>query len=203
MYQFFNRTFTQEYFGFAAPCNVGALWFVKNLQANLPLVGIPASEIDCPFPLDYNKYALSIVRHPFDWLSEFYQRRPQKASRNKHIYELRCVTTRVRSFTNFIEVCAKNKGCVANVFDAYKTTSVIRYEDIPWAVVEFLQTLGFSEEQSKAVLKEYLPFQLTINDSVEEPQAFYEEKLSSSELKRLRSLITNSERDYCERYNYY
>jgi len=89
-------------------------------------------------------FRILCVKHPFDWLASFFDcvlfDLVEEDSRWSRLLLHANTST---SFSEFVEKYLKDDcTCVAKVFDSYTSDSVMRIEDFPWNVDEFLHGIG-------------------------------------------------------------
>lgn len=122
-----------ELFSFAGVPRTATAWIKRScLTAGLKARG----NVHSPHSEDDPKIKLSTVRHPVDWMASWWS-----------------TFGRDRLFDDFVRVRLASGKTVGSMFDACKADVVIRVEDLPWAFVEFLQSLGLSGRDCEACLK--------------------------------------------------
>lgn len=176
-----------ESFGFAAPPCVAARWFVQCCE----MCGILAvDKYDIVYPPDrsFLGFRLSIVRHPLSWLRAYWHHSELHPER-VHVpevdifYDLRDKAG--GRFLRFVDLyLQENSGGVGRMFDAYRSDSIIRCEDFPWCVIEFLQSLGVRDTRFVERMK----------------------PVDCCDMLRDRDLVRavrEAERDFCDRAEYF
>lgn len=133
-------------FQFACPPLTGGGWFVDNLKR----VGVSYKLTDGlfslfqPFPYTNNgsnSLKVSLVRHPCDWLSHNYQdiKNSGYIGMKTPFLELLSVNTLEDFVRDYLMFCP---GEMAKLFLSYEADTFMRIEDMPWAMVEFLEMIG-------------------------------------------------------------
>jgi len=170
-------------FDFACPKRTGGLWFWKASQlAGLGMGFTRAYELeDAPriqtmFPRvnKDNKLRLSLVRHPCNWLASYYVNTPQYRE----------------SFDTYVEGVL-SCGCsrsVKRLFATYKADIVLRLEDMPWAYIELLESLGVGAEYRDNV-RQLKPQNVSTNLPKWNPE--------------LRKRVMKVEKEMCDEYEYF
>lgn len=169
-------------FIFSCPPCCGASWFVDAAR----VVGMHSwylGSVHSPCK-DPQKYYTSIVRHPYSWLKDFYFQ-----SRHSHL-EANELPDLVRknTFRDFIRAVSRKENVVKSIFDIHSANSVMRFEDMPWAFLEFLESIGQSGEGESM--------------SIGMPSPGYSGMLVEGNETELQDLVLKSEREFCEAYNY-
>jgi hypothetical protein len=75
-------------------------------------------------------------------------------------------------------------GAVGRMFDSYRPATTMRYEDLPWSAVEFVQSYGV---QNTAYFEKRPAAPAFVWDGPE----------------NLRTAVMRAEHDFCIRYDYY
>jgi hypothetical protein len=131
---------------------------------------------------------VSMVRHPYDWLSALYagvqlQIVPQFDP------DLEFLAAKYETFEGFVRKCYEIGEVVGGAFGRYKAHSVLRFEDYPWNMKEFFESLDVPEPVIKRIREKQI-------------QSVYTTLPNATE-KHLRKLIVSSEKPFCERYGYH
>ena len=128
-------------FLFACPPRTGTTWFVKACQ----LVGLGVGFTDkahTPFccKKDCN-IKISLVRHPCNWITSCYSAVVNKDPCYLFLGPFTCLdTTSLNSFVR--DYLNKFPGYISILFSKYKADTYMRLEDMPWAFIEFAESLG-------------------------------------------------------------
>lgn len=132
---------------------------------------------------------VSLVRHPYDWLVSYHQELQGGKIGVDVVDFFAEIVTSSENVYNFIHrVANESPGAVGRLFDAYRSDIVLRIEDFPFCVAEFFETIGRGHAYEKITK---IPPQ---NARKGRPHLVN---------KDLRRLVTKSENDLCERYEYF
>lgn len=171
-------------FQYYAPRDVGNHWFreackIVGLTECYVPGGFAERYVPGGFSEDTQSHVLKVstVRHPCDWFRlGFYTTNRDKG--NASI-----------TFASFVEQYLQNQpGELSRRFDQYQADTVLRVEDLPWAFLELMEMLGCPETQRKRL--EDHPISPTFTPPIEWDPI-------------LRKQFMESERDLCERYDYF
>jgi len=184
-------------FCFASPPRTATSWFkTVCLKADILHDGRGASFI--PSNARGERLSVSLVRHPYDWLSSFYHAWGHGSLFRSHtgyvekVDKFTCLANRTLTFTMFMDdYFSKMPGAVGEMFASYNSSTVMRLEDLPWAVVEFFQSLGFNGS--------------ALNDVAQTPPLNESKKsrpFSKKPPKWLRSAVCEAESEFCDLYDY-
>lgn len=158
-----------EMFEFAAPPKTGVQWFVQACQeADLPFSDdssfIVSSFVCWPKDSPRDLLRVSLVRHPCDWLRSMFDE-----IRDTHLASLSILKLlgkkqtsplygSLPTFDRFVTSYLEHiPGSVGRSFNSYKCDSRLRLEDMPWALVELLETLGVKRRTLDRVIKLDVP----------------------------------------------
>ena len=172
-------------FIFSCPPCCGADWFINTTRVvGLDCWYLGSIHSPCTNP---SKYYTSIVRHPYSWLKDFY-------FSTKHAFvdtlELPEIARREKTFESFIRCVTRREDAVKSIFDLHAANSVMRFEDMPWAFLEFLESVGVvGEGEAVTISTPPLGYSAIILDGGNETE--------------LQDLVLKSERQFCEAYNYF
>lgn len=127
-------------FAFASPPRTGTTWFMKTANAAGFGEGFKAY-VHIPPPSDYGGFMVSIVRHPYDWLSSVYHEL-QGGKIGVPVFDAisECALG-AKTFREFIDRLPENS--LPAVFDAYRASTILRLEDMPWAADELFRAFGY------------------------------------------------------------
>lgn len=188
-------------FEFAAPPRTGIHWFVRACQeANLEMFpdshSVSASYLPWEGQAKKDTIRLSLVRHPCDWLRSVFDTfqavRQGVLQENAGLYGLRCYGFDGLSEDNFdefvVQYLERRSGGIGRIFDSYQADTRMRLEDMPWAFIELLESLGVEKKSLDRVYN--LP-----------PQA---RAPSRSEWQPdLKQQVLKSEAEFCQNLDYY
>lgn len=183
-------------FGFATPPRTGVYWFVHACrEAELMLIPNKQAVLCSLYPWQErseNILRVSLVRHPCDWLRSVYDTICGRDIPTtgivvlaKHGFISLPRTSFEQFVTQYLEVLP---GKITELQDSYKADSRLRLEDMPWALVELLETLSIKQEKLDCVIK--LPKQ-----HVAKKRAVWKQKHYDAVLKE--------EQQFCEALDYY
>jgi len=139
------------------------------------------------FPEDRNGELLrvSMIRNPYDWLVssyEYFKKHKVETHLNESLSEFR--TLSMTSPEDFVYSYLQNiPGEISKLFLSYQADSYMRIEDMPWAMLEFLEMIGVPRPNR---FPPTTVFQLapTINDT-------------------LRRRLIKTEEEICDAFDYY
>lgn len=179
-----------EQFGFVAPPHTAARWFLLGCK----FAGLQCTQqqqLHHPPAIDHTGFVLSIVRHPLSWLIAYYNYR-------KVVHENDLIRD-IPEFDTFESLYAMSEsgvvafilsyaelypGAVSRMFDAYRPSSVMRFEDFPWSAVEYLHSLGVYETDQLAKAGDDKPHVLMKD-------------------RDLRRAVVKADKIFCDRCEYY
>ena len=127
-------------FDFACPPRTGTYWFIRAVQ----LAGFGPGFKDRAHaefgPRRNGVLRVSLVRHPCDWLASCYA--PIKRKEPDANQLGRFVTLPSDSFHSFVSgYIEEMPGEVGRKYAEYRADVCLRIEDMPWAVLELLESL--------------------------------------------------------------
>ncbi len=129
-------------FQFATPPLTGGSWFVRAAQlAGLGLAW-PIHAVE-PFSEsnDGTTLRVSLARHPLDWLEQCYDAMKHNGVKRPRLR--RFTELRLDSPGDFLrDYLDKLPGSISELYDEYRADTVLRIEDMPWALTELLEGLG-------------------------------------------------------------
>ncbi len=130
-----------ELFHFATAPQTGGLWILSACKkVGLKSNRVPVVHDGFPEERSGDAIRLSCVRHPCDWLVAYY--------RNVHpnsvgLPEADQFRWQAESFDDFVrQYLANAPGAVGKMMTSYEADSYLRFEDLPLAFVEMLESLG-------------------------------------------------------------
>ncbi len=179
-------------FQFACLPETGGTWFYQTLKS----VGVPIKKVEfggiySNFPKDRNGTLLrvSMVRHPCDWLSACYQLLNNVQQTEHHpecLFSFMLWTGGIKEATlnDFIIAYLQHMpGHVSKLMLGYQADSYIPIEEMPWAMVEFLEMMGYRRPNTfpPTTTLQLIP---TMDDD-------------------LRRQVVNAEREMCDAFDYY
>lgn len=176
-------------FAYAAAPRTGTTFFLKACW----IAGFGEGtkvRVHEPPRTDWNGFILTTVRHPYYWLMSFYNTIAGGKIGIEAVDRFSDISRQSKDASHFIRRCADDPGCVGRMFDTYRASSVLKVEDMPWAAIE---TFTLCKKVSNEAVEE-------IRHMGPQNRGFYQHPNSSQELKEL---IVESEKDFCERYEYY
>ena len=139
-------------FRFASPPRTGTTWFRKACLAcglgDPGRTGVHEPHEDEPTSI----LRVSLVRHPADWLRSYW------SSIHPGVIGVSAVDSfrhlgREGGFDRFVRECLQfAPGQVGLMVERYNADTVLRLEDMPWALIELLESLGVPESKSRRCL---------------------------------------------------
>lgn len=134
-----------EHFRVAAPPATGIEWFVAGCDL-LEMTRLPGPRESAYTPWSARNsemLSVSFVRHPLMWLVGYYQ---QMAGKTTGVAVIDAFQEDVRgsrgNIERFVEsVLTRHPSDIAKVFDVYAGSSVMKFDDFPWAPMEFWGSL--------------------------------------------------------------
>lgn len=174
----------------AAPCCVGGGWLLSFLHQTLGDYQDLDVHLDFDSKIDIDTISVSIVRHPVAWLQSFFHR-PIYYRQNEKLCELSRSIRICSSFSDALHWVSTQNGIIGRGFDTYSADCVLRYEDLPWAAVEFVDMVGGDVEQAKQIAKAF---------DAKPPWDVAPFNTSSDVLFQK---VMKSEGAFCERYQYW
>jgi len=131
---------------------------------------------------------VTIVRHPADWLASFWTAIYTGKIGVPCVDRFSDVAIESKDFTGFIlNYVEKCPGTVGSMFEAYRANTYLRLEDMPWAWIDMLRSVGVSKGAAEQVRKIG-----RINQSTGKPVV----------TKMLREVITRSEQVMMDAFDY-
>lgn len=133
-------------FDFATAPRTGSTWFIKAAEE----AGLgTGSKFSVHTPMEgksRQKLAVSLVRHPCEWLRSYYDAIfPGKIGVDA-VDQLADLTA--TTFEQFVDRYLKHvPGQVGKIFQAYPADVFMKIEDQPWALIELLISYGVPPRQ--------------------------------------------------------
>lgn len=179
-------------FVFSTPFFTGGEWFLSAARVvQLPYRYI--GPLTFPSPDTNTKFVVSLVRHPYLWLKEFYfSERKGNATLGliSEYSELSKLAREEEFLSGFINRFIRKKDQIWDVFAVHKASTCLRTSDLPWAAIEFFQSVGVDESQTSALRGFWY--------REEECPMF----LSVEEESKLKQAVADAEPRFCESYGY-
>lgn len=178
-------------FQLANPPRTAGSWFM-HIASLMGYGDGQKSNLHQPPPTkDWNGFVVSLVRHPCSWLESYFYALRGGAVGVPVVDELVHTAREALDVNLFAERVADfHRGIVTEIFDAYRPSTVMRVEDLPWAAGEFFMSLGHSRKEIQCILDQPL---LNCRD-----HRLADTKIS----KRIRRLLADAESDIFDRYDY-
>lgn len=128
-------------FRFASAPRTGTTWFLKACSAVGLGVGFKASAHTPHNPKDRTSFKVSLARNPCDWLASYY------TAIHRGCTNVTCVDRFMKmrddSYESFVlSYLTMMPGAIGEMLTEYNADSYLRIEDMPWAFVELLESLG-------------------------------------------------------------
>ena len=182
-------------FSVATPPRTGGGWFLSACKlVGLKDFGDDQILILNPAPRDHEGFVVSIVRHPVEWLVSLYHNRSKIPATHKPIEMLCELANKSEDSNHFLRRVIetydkKDAGIISQTFDSYQYHSAMRLEDMPWAAIEFFESVGIPREKSLALRN--LPAQ-NVREGLVHPRD-----------KGLSREIIEVEYDWCAKFDYW
>lgn len=159
-------------------------------------------------------FRVSMVRHPCDWLRSMFDAW-QNSSQNiffqthmrlcrfrfhesswigdgdnqNHFPYREFASSPGSHFDEFVvRYLKRNAGEIGRIFDSYKTDTRLRLEDMPWALIELLESLGVEQDKLDRIV-----------DLAPQSKAETRSRWQSD----LRQQVLESETEFCQNLDYY
>ena len=174
-------------FQFGATLCVCGHPFVFACQASGLRIASGSRILDPPDMRGADGYRVTIVRHPFLWLRSCYENVRGSHTKVPGIDLFSDLYWKSKTFEEFVNAyLAESPGAVGRMFDAYDAHSMLKYEDMPRAGVQFLESIG--EKHTKEAAR--------FLDARGGNWAF-------DSNRELRAAVVRAERDFCDRAEYF
>jgi len=139
-----------ELFEFAAAPRTGTTWVIHAARFMGLGEGFKA-HVHVPFEGKSDLYRVSTVRHPCTWLASYF------TSIHRGFLAVPAVDRFCRlptdDFDDFVrEYLRFMPGEIGQMFLDYNANSYMRMEDLPWAFVELMESLGIPTEKADECL---------------------------------------------------
>jgi len=175
-------------FRFASPPRTATSW-IKQAAVMCGLTELEPNKVHVPHDLaEKNTIKLSTVRHPCSWLASYYvEIYPGVVG----IPEVDCFRPSlcIPTFDAFVRSYLMDLCSVGLMFKAYNADVCLRVEDLPWAFIEFLESLGVPKKMRERCLA------LT-------PQNSSKRERHPTWSPSLRARVLEAERAFLQEYHY-
>ncbi len=176
-----------EIFRFASPPRTANTWFRKVMaEAGLGAMSAHYQHVPCP---PGGALVVTMVRHPVVWLTSYYL---HVKGGHVGVSDVDRFAPLARQSANLdaflLAYLGTIPGAVGWMFDAYDANTVLRVEDLPWAILSLLEASGVDD--ATAMRASSLPPQNVYKGTVP--------KVSS----RIQRAIIGAEKQFCEEYGY-
>lgn len=176
-----------ERFHFASPPRTATTWFAHAAVACG--LGPPNFAKHEPPPKGWHGFLVTFVRHPVNWSVSVYTALRGGMIGVPAVDAVADVARTSRDVYEFLEQIAQRPGIIERAFAAYRASSVMRVEDLPWNVVEFFLSVGVPDNKARGIV------------DIPRQNALKRDALSNIP-RRYRAMICESEKEFCERYEY-
>jgi len=136
-------------FRYASAPRTATTW-IKQASAVAGLIG--GGSVHVPHDDDQSKIRLSSVRHPADWLRSYWTAIWPSQIQIDLVDGLRKTCDGAASFDDFVRLYLRGCWGIGNMHEGYGADVVIRVEDLPWAFVEFLDSVGVEKRARERCL---------------------------------------------------
>lgn len=138
-------------FDFSCPPRTGTAWVLGACQ----LAGLGPGfrhQAHVPFPVreHHDTLRVTLVRHPCDWLASCYAVIKRGSMDTNHLGAFEGLGR--SCFDDFVRAyCYNMEGGIGKLFHIYiqGADSCLRIEDMPWALLELLESCGVPEDARK------------------------------------------------------
>lgn len=173
-------------FIFASPPRTATTW-IKHAAVAAGLKG--GGSVHEPHDRDWSRIRLSMVRRPDDWLRSYWVSIYPGQIQIDLVDGLRKTCSGTSTFDGFVRTYLQGGWRVLNMIDGYCADVVIRVEDLPWAFVEFLESLDVPRCLRERCLQ------------IQPVNAARQEKLARWN-PMLRARVLEAENELIDRYEY-
>jgi hypothetical protein len=173
---------------FCSPPRTGSTWFLNAVAASgLNMLDGGSKDKHSIGVFNQSDFRVTLVRHPYNWLRSYYFSIAGGHVGVPLLDNIFPVLYReTGSFSKFINVIVTDfPGLVCRVFDAYKASTIMRLEDMPWAAVLFMRQINAPNPVGPRAIGK-------LNGTKELPPVD----------EKLRYLLSRSEEEFCDRYEY-
>lgn len=182
-----------EYNGFvyAAPPRTGTA-FMSHVLSCVGLGNPTRSKVHEPFPSGYKGYKVSTIRHPYSWLVSYYFEIGGMPTNIEVVDKLIPPYQSSSGVSGFIQAVCNDlpENSVADVFLAYEADTCLRLEDMPWALYEFLDGMN-------------IVWPMNFESAAKSPMNINKLSRAYEVDQRLRRLVVDCNREFCDRFEYY
>ena len=170
------------HFIYGAAPRTGVVWFVKACEAS----GL--AMIDDDPPKNAGMATVTMIRHPYTWLVSYYLAYRGASDVSPSVDQFAKYARMAADSKRFIELVLKHQpDAVSQMFDSYKADIVMRLEDMPWALVQLLDSLEDPRIDSAGA-----QYTLPINVM---PRVHPRDRKQAA-------AVVAANADFCERYEY-
>lgn len=169
-------------FDLKSPPRTGRMWFCRAAA----MVGL--GEGDVTAPMIENLFSVCIVRHPVTWLESVYEKTLLMPECPDSLVLLQKIARNTRDFQHFMGEIPKYPGIVEEAFQNHDTVTAIRLEDFPYSAMSIFETAGVPEDVVKMVMVA--------------PKLNYRMWRKTVDHDQYRAIV-KSEKNFCEKYDYF
>lgn len=174
-------------FSYAAPPRTGTAWF-HHCLVMAELTTETRDKVHQIPPAD-PRFNVTVVRHPADWLISYYESLRGGLIGIPQVDRFAQLVTDAVDEKDFaVMVADRMPGAVGEMFAAYRTDTVLRLEDMPWAAVELFKMFGVDATGLMCV-RSAPPI------NARKKPIYYSEGI--------RQMVIKAEAEFCERYEYF
>ena len=179
-------------FQFASLPRTATTWFMRACYIS-NLGDKQHTEVHVP-PNEQQSFLLTIVRHPYTWLNSYYREIRGGFINHPEVDELVPIVRDSVVFEDFLRKYVNRKpGHIWKMIKAYRASTVIRMEDLPWSAVDFFITLDVNPVLRKEVVQ---------LEPMNKRGPFLYDDIERKRKKRLRKLVCDAEPDLCNYFDY-
>ena len=174
-----------QQFCFSSPPHTGEglfLWAARNAGLTYHYSG---TKYTAP-PIDCDKFILGIVRHPVSWLCEYFlERNDSTTDFSGYSEQIDELLPQENTFDGFLQRCSQIPNLMYDIFAKHRTSSVIKFEELPCSAAEFFESIGVQR------------------DRIQFPKVTQGSKTILKPDPSVRLALMRSEYKFCEEFDYY
>ena len=135
-------------FRFGACPRTGTTWVMQAAAIAGFGVGFKTEVHEPPTEDDPGQLTVTLVRHPYEWLTSYYFALQGGCVGVALIDELAPLAREMKDFPSFVvRYCESFAGRFTKIIHSYRGDSVIRTEDLTSGTMELFRSLGVKEQQ--------------------------------------------------------
>lgn len=177
-------------FSFASPPRMGTTWFMQAAH----LAGFQSTRVgktgahEPSTQGDSDHLWVVMARHPYTWLSSYYHALECGHVGVGVVDVFNPIGRQAKTFKEFVNAYLNTMpGQIGRMHDAYRASTVIRLEDLPWAAVDFFEPFEIGDDRIEAIKNQ---------------PACNTHPVVALRDDQLRLAVCRAESEYCGRYDY-